>query len=478
MDELPPARPQQSPATPEPWNGPGVPLPADDDVGDPGAKAAHLKRRTFLALGGGAAALGALGATLGPTAWDRLFGQGTHAGVPVTATGRRSATGRTLVLITLYGGNDGLNTVVPYQDPAYAAARGPIGLDPSMVVPLAGGFGLHPAMPQFKSLWDAQKLAIVHGVGFADPNFSHFESMDIWQSGMLEPVSTGWLGRWLDATKASPLTAIGIGPTLPTALVGTKVQGCAIPAGAIKLPGDATSQALFARMAHADAHEPGLQGGTASSNADLLLVQRKLGAIVASTASSDPLHLAGASPNTLSGQNAGALAIANGGGGRSTASVLASQLSIVANLILAGASTEIYNVNLGGFDTHAAQAGTQEALLGELDAAVGAFVDAVGADPSGRGRDTVVVVYTEFGRRVLGNASSGTDHGWANVVFVTGPMVKGGFYGEPPSLASLNNGNIVYTTDFRSVYATVFEHVLGVGAAPFLQGSFPSIALL
>jgi uncharacterized protein (DUF1501 family) len=156
--------------------------------------------------------------------------------------------------------------------------------------------------------------------------------------------------------------------------------------------------------------------------------------------------------------------------------VLATQLSIVANLILAGAATEVYSVELGGFDTHAAQANTQSELLTQLDTGVSAFVDAVGATE--RGSETVVLVYTEFGRRVSANASAGTDHGWANVVLVAGHPVKGGFYGDPPSLTNLSEGNLVYTTDFRSVYATMFDQVLGVDPKGFLGGTFPTLPLV
>ena len=425
----------------------------------------HFDRRRFLALGAGFASTGVLVGIIGPSAWDQLFGQGTSAGVPVSAGGART-TGRTLVLVTLYGGNDGLNTVIPYGDPAYAAARGSLAIEPSTVHPMAEGYGLHPSLSHMKGLWDQGHLAVVHGVGFADPNYSHFESMDIWQSGVPgEPVSTGWLGRWLDATHASPLHALAIGPTVPPALVGQRVQAVAVPAGPLTLPGTVGERALFADLAHSDASLPPLWQDIAGANAELLVVEERLGPL---------LSRAGAGSSATSTGSAGALAIANGGGGRSNGTVLETQLSVVANLILAGASPQVYSVELGGFDTHANQSPTQSALLGQLDSALGSFVDAVGADHRGRGRDVVVVVYTEFGRRVPGNASAGTDHGWANVVFATGPRVRGGFYGEAPSLTSLSEGNLQYTTDFRRVYATAFEEVLGVNAKPFLGRSFPS----
>ena len=377
------------------------------------------------------------------------------------------ADGRNLVLLTLYGGNDGLNTVIPYRDPAYAPARGPLAVDASSVLPLAEEFGLSAKMPGFKKLWDAHDLAIVHGVGFSDPNYSHFESMDIWQSGVPQtPVATGWLGRWLDGTKSSPLRAIALGPTLPTALSGERVQGAAIPVGPLVLPGSTSEQAQYASLARADRDDPSLAAESAMSDRVLLELHQRLGPVLDRTATSNPLHLTDES-SLVAGASAN-LAIANGGGGQASGNVLAVQLSVVANLILAGAKANVYSVELGGFDTHADQMPTQSTLLSELDTAVTAFVDALRG--TRHGSRTVVLIYTEFGRRVGGNASNGTDHGWANVAFVAGPSVKGGFYGEPPSLTKLSEGNTVYTTDFRTLYATMLGQVLGADPKSFLEG--------
>ncbi len=431
-----------------------------------------LSRRRFLALAGGVGTAGALGAVLGPRAWDEMFG-----GSPTAAADGSVGQGR-VVLLTLYGGNDGLNTVIPYENAAYRSSRGILALDPTTVIPLDEGFGLHPSLPGLKKLWDAKQLAIIQGVGFADPNYSHFESMDIWQSGVpSEPVSTGWIGRWLDSTSGSPLRAVGIGPTTPMALTGAKVQGVTIPAGKLILPGDSTEKALYATLAGTTMNEALLLRESAQSNGDLLQVLKTLGPILDRSVSANPLHL---DPNpastSASDDSQQALAIANGGGGLSSPGILATQLSVVANLILAGATTQVYSVELGGFDTHADQGPTQKALLSELDTAVTAFVDAMSADP--RGRATTVFIYTEFGRRVAANASAGTDHGWANVMFAAGPSVKGGWFGEPPSLSNLSEGNTVYTTDFRRPYATVLDRILGVDPSSFLQGSFPTMAFV
>jgi uncharacterized protein (DUF1501 family) len=427
-------------------------------------KKSRVGRRGFLGLAGGVGALGVLAAVLGPRAWDDLFDGGPSAG-----TGAMGSTnGSKLVLLTLYGGNDGLNTVIPYKNPAYAAARGALAAAPSSVLPLSDGFGLHAGMPGFKKLWDAKELAIVHGVGFADPNYSHFESMDIWQAGSTDAAtSTGWLGRWLDGTKSNPLRAIALGPTVPAALEGARVQGAAIPVGPLTLPGTSTEQALYASMAGGNRRaDPALVAMAADSNQVLLELRQRLGPILARETTSNPLHIAGLSSDFSAAP--AELAISNGGGGAAGGDILAVQLSVVANLILAGAAADVYSVELGGFDTHADQEPTQSALLAQVDAAVTPFVDALRG--SKHGAKTTVLIYTEFGRRVGGNASGGTDHGWANVAFLAGPSVKGGFYGEPPSLTKLSEGNTVYTTDFRSLYATAFGEILGVDPKSFLDG--------
>jgi uncharacterized protein (DUF1501 family) len=440
-----------------------------------------VSRRRFLALATGAGlALGA-GAALGPSLVDALVNtDGVAAATAAGRTAGRTASrtsARTLVLVALYGGNDGLNTVVPYEDPNYAAARGVMALDPSSVLVLGDGYGLHPALTQMKAVWEAGNLAIVHGVGFGDPNYSHFESMDIWQAGSTDAATTtGWIGRWLDATRAGPLQAVGIGPTLAPALAGARVQGAALLPGPIQLPGTALEHRAYAAMAKTGSHEAALTAEAAQSGSDLLLVDRRLGPILDRTAAADPLHLPDVAAGSRPSASAGALAIANGGGGLSSGNVLATQLSVVANLILAGAPADVYSVELGGFDTHAAQLPTQQTLLGELDTAIPAFLDALDGSPHGDG--TVVLVFTEFGRRVAANASEGTDHGWANVALAAGRPVMGGFYGQPPSLANLSEGNTVFTTDFRSLYATVLDRVVGVDPTPILGARYPTIGFV
>lgn len=382
-----------------------------------------------------------------------------------------------LVLLTLYGGYDGLNTVIPYQSQGYESQRLTLAIDGSTVLPLSDGFGLHPSTGGFKKLWDANHLAIVQGVGFANPNISHFQSMDIWQSGVSgEPVSTGWLGRWLDATNSSPLRAVSIGPIMPTVLSGAKVRGAAIPPGTLFPPGNSQEQSLISILSQTSPGEASLLSEAAQANENLLQLSNKMGAILARTVSSDPLNFSGSTSADLNANGGAALAAANGGGGQSSPNVLATQLSIVTNLILAGAFPRVYSVELGGFDRYADQLETQTKLLDEMDVVVSAFVNAFSGTSLGNG--VVAMVYSEFGRRVSANLSAGTDHGWANNVFLAGPGVKGGFYGDPPSLTKLQQGNLVFTTDFRSVYATIFDKVLGVDPKSFLCGSFKPLPMM
>jgi uncharacterized protein (DUF1501 family) len=383
----------------------------------------------------GAGAVGAVGLTLARNPLESVLSS-SSASTPRHAT---------LVLCTLHGGNDGLNTVIPYEDGNYLGGRGQLAYQPHEVIPLRDGLALHPNLPGLKKLWDRGQLAIVRGVGYPNPNFSHFRSMDIWQTGVAETsVTTGWLGRWLDATGTDPLRAVSIGPNLPVALSGERAQAAAVPPGSIRLPGNAPELSAFAAMATSTPDDAALPAAVAQSGADMLRVEHTLGGVLDQSVS-----------------------------GTSGRDQLSTQLDVVGRLIKAGVPTKVYNVSLNGFDTHANEKQTQARLLTQVDQAVSGFVG--GLEHDERGQGTVVVVYSEFGRRVAANASGGTDHGSAAPVFVAGPRVKGGFYGEEPSLTSLDDGNLRFSTDFRSVYATVLEKVVGVDPKVALGRAFPSL---
>jgi uncharacterized protein (DUF1501 family) len=406
-----------------------------------------LSRRKFLVGSGLAGITVATGVGAG---WglDRLL---ASAPVPASAAGG-SGTAGPLVLLTLYGGNDGLNTVVPYTDPAYRSLRPDLGYSASEVHDLGEGLGLNPKMPGFARLWQQGQLAVVRGVGYPNPNLSHFASMDIWQTANpTDGTGPGWLGRWLDRTGDDPLRAVSVGNTLPPALRGEQQSATALIAPSVRLPGDSALQSGFAALQRPGSDRTGLAAAVASTGADLLEVGSRL----------DALHVPSKSAATARG-------------GRD----LASQLAVVAALIQAGAPTRVYQVSAASFDTHAGERTDQESLLGDVDNAVTAFLGAVSGHPAGAG--VVVMTVSEFGRRPAQNGSGGTDHGAASCLFVAGPKVKGGrFYGEQPSLTRLDaDGNLVYNVDFRSVYATVLERVLGFDSRDVLGGGYPDLGFV
>jgi uncharacterized protein (DUF1501 family) len=363
-----------------------------------------------------------------------------------------------LVLVTMYGGNDGLNTVIPYTDKAYYAGRPHLAYEQSQVLPLANDLGLNPSMVGLKKLFDAKQLAVISGVGYPSPDRSHFRSMAIWQTASPETAeTTGWLGRWLDANGADPLLAVNVGPVLPPLLAGQHCAGAAVPtSGGITLPTGQYGSGLRA-LDTASTDALPLVGRVAQSGADLLRVAQTFGP----TLDAAPAAAASGSATVKAG----------------SANDLAGQLDIVARCIEANAPTRVYSVQLGGFDTHADEKDTQSRLLGQLDSAVAGFITRMTG--STHGPDVVVALYSEFGRRVIANASSGTDHGTASNIFVIGSKVKGGMYGEQPSLTDLSLGDLKYNVDFRSVYATLLERTLGTDADNILgSASLPRLSFV
>ncbi|MFB9237143.1 DUF1501 domain-containing protein [Plantactinospora siamensis] len=398
-----------------------------------------LTRRRFL-IGSGVAGAAALAA-----------GGSAYALTDLLATaGDRDPDARTLVLVTLYGGNDGLNTVIPYADPAYHDARAEMAYRPEEVKRLDDRLGLNPALGGLHGLWTQHRLAVVRGVGYPKPDRSHFRSMDIWQTAQPDrPGTTGWLGRWLDGAGADPRLAVSFEPALPPLLAGARSAGAAVPvtqrgAGGLR---DATLAAFAA-----PADEPPARARAAACFADLRAVTAMITAVREGT------------PSPGDGDDGESPATATGGGH----SPLEAQLDLVAQCVEAGVSSRVFSVSLGGFDTHADEKQLQAVLLGEFDQALSRFVDRMSRTDAGR--RVVVAVYSEFGRRVRANASQGTDHGTASDILLLGTGVRGGLYGEQPSLTDLDDGDLKCTTDFRDVYATLLERVLDADPGPVLGG--------
>jgi uncharacterized protein (DUF1501 family) len=408
----------------------------------------NLTRRRFLTMSGVTAA-GALAVGATQVNWSDLMTAAVKNPLPSGDS--------VLVVVTLYGGNDGLNTVVPAGDPAYQKERPELAYQPDEVLDLGEGLGLNPGLKGLKGLWDDDVLAVVRGVGYPEPDRSHFRSMAIWQTGSPKTsVPTGWLGRWLDAAGADPLRAVSVEPTLPPLLAGATTAAASLPVRGLKLPGGKIGTA-FAALGKPSPGEGQWHAQAAKSLHDLQNAVRVLGGAVHDQAEreedEDEERTKGASA---------------GGGSR-----LGVQLDLVGGLIEAGVPTRAYSVSLGGFDTHADERGTQQRLLTELDNALTPFVQRMRR--TDRGRNVVVLVYSEFGRRVAANGSDGTDHGTAGPMFVIGDKVQGGFHSEQPSLTDLAEGDLKATTDFRDVYAAVLRDVLGAEPERVLDGHTGSV---
>ena len=375
---------------------------------------------------------------------------------------------RVLVVIQLSGGNDGLHTVIPYADPQYHRVRRTIGVGDRDAIKLstADGIGLHPAMAQMADLYNDGMLAIVQGVGYPNPNRSHFKSMDIWHTADTSGTGDGWLGRYFDseccgfggeesgrapdtpATRPEPPIAIGRDASL--ALRGRQIKPVAFESPDLfQWEGENVHEALrdpyhdlMHRTPAEDDHSPAA-----------FLTRTALNAQVAS----EQIRRAVSAKPLVEYPRSG----------------LANQLRMIASMIRAGLKTRVYYATLGGFDTHAQQGGAQgrhAQLLRELSTSVRAFyADLAAQENSER---VLSMCFSEFGRRVGQTASGGTDHGTAAPRFLMGPMVRPGVFGDHPSLHDLDQGDLKHRIDFRSVYTEVLDTWLETNARDVLGGRF------
>jgi len=368
--------------------------------------------------------------------------------------GKKLPNDRVLVVLQLTGGNDGLNTVIPYTDPLYYQARPTLAIADSRVLPLQDRVGLHPALEGLKSLYEQRCVAILQGVGYPNPNRSHFRSMEIWQTADPDGHSRyGWLGRYLDTltdAAANPVIAVSLTQELPLALQARKASvPCFASLGDLQMM---TADPELERTVHAIARMETKPTSAArvirdSTRTALEAVERLREAV--SNYRSTVEY-----PNDPFAQG----------------------LKQAAQLIATSPQTRILYVSVNGFDTHAAQARTHEQLLQRFGNAVRTFYQDL--EQQGKADKVLLMVFSEFGRRVRENGSAGTDHGAAAPMFLIGKRVKGGLYGEPPNLRDLdNNGDIRMQIDFRSVYATVLEW-LGSDPEAVLGKSFRPLPLM
>jgi uncharacterized protein (DUF1501 family) len=361
---------------------------------------------------------------------------------------------KVLVVIELTGGNDGLNTVVPFENDLYYKNRRTLGLAKANIHQLVEGVGLHPSMGPLAELFKEGRLAVVQGVGYPDPDRSHFRSMEIWQSASIDkvPPTTGWLGRCVDQLPVKPN-----GDALPgLAFTGSLPLACQADRNVIPVVGELE--------AFAGAEQPAQKE---------IALRRKL-----STAPGD----AKGAVKFLRDQSAAVYRTVDklktaAEKYKSTVeypgSPLGGQLKRAAQILAGELGVRVMYASQDGYDTHSNQIDQHANLLGDLSTSMAAFdKDLRALELADR---VAVCVFSEFGRRVDENASAGTDHGAASCLFLQGAKIKGGLYGEYPRLDKLGDGDLLFNTDFRSVYATLLESWLGCSAAKVLGGEFPRI---
>ena len=360
-----------------------------------------------------------------------------------------------LVVIQLTGGNDYLNTVIPYADGRYHDSRPTVGIPADQVLPIDDQFGFNPAAPEIKALYDAGKVAVINGVGYPTPNRSHFRSMDIWHTCEPEKVGTeGWLGRVIrdiDPHAENVLTGVNFGRGLPRAMAlsGVPVASVAVLETYGVLTGIANepkrSQALdiFARM-----YSPTVGLGATMD----YLGQTGLDALKGA-------DILKAAPDMYTSS----VEYADTG--------IARNLQGIAKVLTANLGTRVFYTQQGGYDTHASEADVHPKLIGDLSRAVNDFYTDLREHDAAD--NVVMFAFTEFGRRVKDNGS-GSDHGSGGVAFAIGDPVRGGMYGAYPSLAEsdLVEGDLAFNTDFRGVYGTLVEQWLGLDAKPVVGGTF------
>lgn len=406
-------------------------------------------RRDFLAQ----STLLGFGATV-----PAFLGQSALAVAPADKPGSRDTV---LVVVQLTGGNDGLNTVIPFKDETYRKIRPTIGIPADQVKKVNDDLGLHPAMSELAKLYtDDAAVCIVQGVGYPNPNQSHFRSMDIWQAASTaENLKDGWLGRAIKNQAQLPAFHLSSNnETSPLALTGAP----------IRVPSVSSLDDFKLKTAAASGADGNAQKGVITGVADTSSGGNNLLDFVSRTqlntyASSEKLAQLGKNyqPKVPYPNNP-----------------LANKLKLAAQLIDGGIGARIFYVSIDGFDTHAGQGGAAGAhanLLQQVSESIAAFY----RDLAGRGHKEriAVMTFSEFGRRAHENGSKGTDHGSGAPMFLVGGSVKSGVVGDHPSLTKLEDGNLIHAIDFRRVYAAVLEQWLGADAKTVLGAPYKAVEI-
>ena len=358
-----------------------------------------------------------------------------------------------LVVVQLSGGNDGLNTLIPFADDAYHRSRPTLAVSKSSVLELDKrvpfDVGLHPAMGGFKKLWDGGHLAIVQGIGYPNPSRSHFRSMDIWHTARPDSIDEprGWLGRALETGPAS-MAALQIGgEKQPLALAGDRHVASLQNLDFLDFL--ASKRGKEMRKLMATVHAPKRTGD----------VEQVRGLAQTTVEALEQIIEVREKPVPVEYPDSG----------------LAQRLKWAGQMISGGYPSSIFYVSQGGYDTHAQQKDTHELLVRRLSDAIAAFYEHMKA--ANCDKRVTLVAFSEFGRRLKENGSLGTDHGCAAPAFVVSGRVRGGLHGEYPSLTDLDNGDLKYNVDFRRLYATLLDDVLGLEPAKILGGKYDQLEL-
>ena len=366
---------------------------------------------------------------------------------------RNSLGYKKLVIIQLAGGNDGLNTIVPYNNDIYYTNRPGIALSKQDIIKASDELGFHANLGPIKHLFDAGHLSVINNVGYPNPNRSHFRSTDIWQtaSDYNQYLNSGWLGRYLDTYEKNSFGGIELDDSLSLVLKGNKINGIATKNPSVLYQNMKTP--YFDKILN--------------SQTDTHLSEHNLGYLYKTMieAKSSANYIYETSRTFKSKLDY-------------PDNPFGSQLKTTAEFINSGLQTKVFYVSMGGFDTHAGQANKQGRLLELYANAIDTFVKDL--KQNNTFKDTLILTFSEFGRRVKQNAANGTDHGAANNVFIIGENInKPGFYNNSPNLADLDeNGDIKYQIDFRSIYATILDKWLEVNDAKILNKYFNKLDFL
>ncbi|AZQ62652.1 DUF1501 domain-containing protein [Flammeovirga pectinis] len=359
--------------------------------------------------------------------------------------------GKKIVIIQFSGGNDGLNTVIPYLDDNYYKARPSIAIQKEDLIQLDNNLGINGQMKGFADLFHKGYVSVINNVGYPNPNRSHFRSMDIWHtaSDANQYLNTGWLGRYMDAHCSKPREGIELDNTLSLAMKGSQIKGIAVDNPYTFYNTLKVGQFDTLASGEAENLNEDNQGylyktlTEANQSAEYIFEHSKV------------YKSKTTFPDTALGKN----------------------LKSIAELIQSGMDSKVYYASLGGFDTHAGQIPQQSKLLKQYSEGVSAFVEEL--EKTDHFKDTVIMTFSEFGRRVKQNASKGTDHGAANNVFIIGKnLKKEGIINENPDLVNLNRGDLIHSVDFRSIYADLLNNWLNVSSSEIMSKNINELSLI